>query len=295
MEKEAQNINIIYPYGELDLLYFYSKVSGKLINFLKDKEIATKILLPKGPFILKRGSNSPKLFIEDFKEVNERMLSFRKHHLDEVKDKLNEKQKIIWRYFVPRKMINFFYACNTENLSEKIERIFIDIDRKNLSSDEAQKVCDGLIKIIKNDKEFKEIANWKKITILWTGSSFHVYILLKKKLGIDFYNKYLSYGKGKEESFLVKWAGQVSEKTGINVNAGHEKTEGEIILDSSNTPPGKLARAPFSLHFKDAKTIDGICVPVSEEQLGDKVLVKKLRELTPEKVLKNLDEYSKLL
>jgi hypothetical protein len=66
-------------------------------------------------------------------------------------------------------------------------------------------------------------------------------------------------------------------------------------LDTSNTPPGKLARAPFSLHIKDSKTIDGICIPVSQEELADPKLINKLGKLTPEIIQKNIDKYVKLL
>ena len=40
----------------------------------------------------------------------------------------------------------------------------------------------------------------------------------------------------KQESFIMKWAKEISKETKIPVSAGHEKPEKFIILDSSNTP-----------------------------------------------------------
>ncbi|MBS3075119.1 hypothetical protein J4429_01540 [Candidatus Pacearchaeota archaeon] len=42
--------------------------------------------------------------------------------------------------------------------------------------------------------------------------------------------------KRKQESFIMKWAKEISKETKIPVSAGHEKPEKFIILDSSNTP-----------------------------------------------------------
>jgi len=291
--KRDEGKGILYENGELDVLPYYSAVSKILSNFLKGKEIASKIFLPNGAFI-KRGSNSPPLFIEDIASVSKKMLLLRKgNHLDDVKEKLNNKEENIWRYFVPRKMIHFFYATNGENLKGDIERIFIDIDRKERTPDESRRVALALVNEILGDKTFARLIKFR-IVILWTGSSFHVLLLLNKKVGRDFYFKNLSYGK-KEKSYLEKWAESISKKTRINVKAGHEREEKVIILDSSGTPPGKLARCPFSLHVKNYKEYDGICVPVSLKELGNKNLIKNLEKLTPDKVLNNLDKYKKLL
>jgi hypothetical protein len=119
--------------------------------------------------------------------------------------------------------------------------------------------------------------------------------LLKNPVTLDFYNKYLSYGEKKPDSFIIKWASSVSEITGIPVKAGHEKSEKFIILDSSGTPSGKLTRAPFSLHVKDYKSYDGVCVPISQSEIEDKNLIKRLQKLTPEEVLKNLKKYENIL
>ena len=285
---------VLKPFGSLDCLYYYGKVARYVEKFLKGREIATKTIL-KDFFFLKRGSNSQPLFIEDLREVDEKMLKLRvENGLKDVENQLNGKQALIWRYFVPRKIMDFFYACNGEKPGKPIDRIFIDIDRQNNSSDDARKVALSLVKQIKSDKEFNKLLKYKMF-ILWTGSSFHIYLLLQRKINLAFYSKYLSYGEKKPDSFIVKWASAIEKETGIKVKAGHEKVKGAIILDSSNTPSGKLARAPFSLHTKGYNEIDGVAVPLSEKQLSDKNLASRLKKLTPETVLKNLNSYAKLL
>ena len=287
--------DILHTYNNLDILCWYNKTAPLLTKFLKWKEIASKIIGEKF-VLLKRGTKNKPLYIKDFKYITKKFLKVRaNHHLNEVKKQLNQKQILLRQYFVPRKLVNFFYACNNE-YGNVIDRIFIDIDRQTNSADDARKVASELIKIIQNDKKFKKLINWPyKLLTLWTGSSFHIYICLKKPIDHNFYNKYLSYGKSKENSFPTQRAKKISEAKKIKVVAGHERKIWVIIIDTSNTPPGKLARAPFSLHIKDFKTIDGITIPVSEEELWDPKLISKLTKLTPEIIRKNINKYKKIL
>jgi len=300
MEQVKEVKDILSPFGSLDVLYYYSIVAEKLKDFLKGKEIAVKIWLsnPKAiPFFLKRGSNSPPLYIEDFRVVDEKMLRLRAEHgLGEAKNKLTSKQELVWEYFVPRKLMDFFYACNREGQGRKIERVFIDIDKgKEIKSEIAQDVAKNLVEIIKNDKEFNKLLKYRMF-IMWTGNSFHIYLLLKKSVNLNFYDKYLAYHKDNQlGSFTGRWAEKIRKKTGINVQGGHEKTPEHITIDPSGTPSGKLARCPFSLHMKSAKEADGIAVPLSENDLNRKNLVAELKKLTPEKVIKNIGGYGKLL
>ena len=285
--------NFLHPYGNIDVLGWYNKISPYLQIFLGKKEIASKII-GENFVLLKRGTKNPPLYIKDFEEIDEYFLKLRaEHHLDEVKNQLNEKQILLRKYFVPRKLVNLLYACNNE-YGNSIDRIFIDIDRQNNSADDARKATNELIKIILSDKQFNDLVDFWLLT-LWTGASFHIYILLKKSIDHIFYDKYLSYGKGKEESFISKRAAEVSKVTKLNVLAAHERKKWAIILDSSNTPAGKLARSPFSLHIKDSKTIDGISVPVSQKELSDTKLINKLKKLTPKTIRKNIDYYSSLI
>lgn len=285
--------DILHQYGNLDVLCRYSKIAPLLTKLLTWKEIASKIIGEKF-VLLKRGTKIEPLHIENFQEIDENYLKLRaNHHLDDVKEQLTPKQVLLRQYFVPRKLVNFFYACNNE-YGNVIDRIFIDIDRQTNSADDARKVASEVMKNIISDKQFKKLIFFKPL-ILRTGSSFHIYLLLKKPIDHNFYDKYLSYGKGKEDSFPTKRAAKVSEATKLNVIAGHERRKWALILDTSNTPPGKLARSPFSLHIKDNKTIDGITVPVSQDELADPKLINKLQKLTPETIRENIEKYKKLL
>lgn len=284
---------IISPFGKRDVLEYYSIVAKKLKKFLKNKEIATKVWLPTG-FFLKRGSKEIPLYIQEMK-VSKKLMELRSEmKLNKAREKISKKEEKIWKYFPQDKLIEFFYATNKEGKNKPIERIFIDIDRgKNITAEQSRKVALILVEMIKKDKEFRRLIKFK-IFIMWTGKSFHVYLLLKKQVPNNFYGKYLAYSKHSPlENFIGKWAKRIEEQLKINIAGGHEKKANEIILDPSGTPSGKLARCPFSLHIKNAKEIDGISVPLNEKMLRDINLIKKLGSLTPEKVLKNLNSWAK--
>ena len=144
--------------------------------------------------------------------VDDKFLQLRaEHHLDDVKKQLSEKHVLLWQYFVPRKLINFFYACNNE-YGKKMDRIFIDIDRQDNDAQDAQKTASALVKTIQKDKGFAKLMKYK-IFIMRTGSSFHVLLMLQKTIDHAMYDRYLSYGPKKTESFITKRAGEVSKQT----------------------------------------------------------------------------------
>lgn len=292
----AEKKDVLHPYGNLDVLYYYSRVAGALSAFLKGRPVATKIWLGKNIlFFLRRASKDSKLEINDLKIADEKFLKLRvNNHLHNVKKQLNEKQILVWRYFVPRKLITLFYSTNDEGIGGSMDRIFIDIDLGKHSKENGRIVADNLVKVIKEDKKLNKLLKYK-IIVLWTGASFHVYLFLNKKINVSFYERYFSFGKKKPDSFIARWADEITKKTEILVSAGHIRSKKAIILDSSETPSGKLARAPFSLHMKDSKNYNGICVPVDIKELKNKNLISRLEKLNPESILKNLDSYKKLL
>ncbi|MCX8199980.1 MAG: hypothetical protein N3G76_00760 [Candidatus Micrarchaeota archaeon] len=287
---------ILYPFGELDVLLYYSKVAGKLTSFLDKKELAGKILFPGNPRpLLTRGTKLEPLYVTELaKNVDEPFLKLRSgHHLDEVKDKLTPLQQKIWRYFPPRKLADFFYATNTEK-GKEIDRIFFDIDRgEGVDAQAAQEVAYNLICAIKDDKDFASICKYDIYT-QYTGSSFHVYIMLQNPEPASFYNEHFTYGRpGKPPTLTEKWVKSARAQSRVNVIAGHEKVKGAVIIDPSQTPPGKLARAPFSLHMRDPKTVDGIAIPLTGKLLEQEGLIDELSSYTPEKVIKELGVLSK--
>ncbi|MBW3022562.1 hypothetical protein KY308_00470 [Candidatus Woesearchaeota archaeon] len=299
-EMAKKSKNILKPYGHTDVLLYYGIVAQKLKKYLKGKELAAKILLPSGnmPFFIRRGSKDEPLFIEEFcKGVTEHLLEVRNQteKLKDAEPKLNKSEAKAWHYFVPRKLIAFFYATNNEGAGKNIERIFFDIDRSDVPAESAQKVAKALIETIEKDSEFNKLFKFKTF-VMWTGNSFHVYLLLTKPIKNSDYEKYLAHKKDKPlESFTGRWAEKIKKELKIKVSGGHEKIKGFITIDPSQTPSGKLCRAPFCLHMKDAKTVDGVAVPLTKKMLDDTSLVKKLQAYTPEKIVKELNDLSKRL
>ena len=83
---------VLKPEGKLDVLYYYSLVSKKLLGFLKGKEIATKVWLGNF-FFIRRGSKSPPLYIQELGNVSKNLLKLRsKMPLKEARDKGIKKQ-----------------------------------------------------------------------------------------------------------------------------------------------------------------------------------------------------------
>jgi len=260
MKKEYEKE--LYFKGHLDCLYFYSKHIKELSSFIKGKEIAAKIHIPPNGVFLRRGSKDEPLFVQELnkKNLTPKFFDLRtklKRH-DAIQNKqLTKTQAKIWLYFPPNKPVEFFYATNSEHQNKPIERIFIDIDRRDLSTEDARKVAKTLIDEINSDIAFNKLIKFR-VQILFTGSSYHVYLLLKKPVSHEFYEKYIAYSKNEKiPSFISKWANSITQKTNILVSGGHEKKENIIILDPSGTPSGKLARVPFSVHVKENK-IDAV-------------------------------------
>ncbi len=287
--------DILHVTGELDCLPYYIKVAPALSNFLKNKTLATRVFIPKSeiPYFIKRGSKDGPLYVSDLLKYGEPMIKLRKgKHLKDVRNKLNKKQELIWEYFVPRKLIDLHYSPNGEKPNLPLSEIYYDIDIKRVNAEKAREVTELLLECVEKDEDFNKLVKFKTY-ILWTGKSFHLIIRFKKKQKASFYDKYIGL---KEDNFTDKWARQISEKTKTKVVSAHEKIEGEIILDPSQSPSEKLARSPFSLHIKkNGREVDGVCVPVSKEEIKTKKLTNELKKLNPDDVVANLDKYKKLL
>lgn len=96
----------IAPFGEIDVLLYYGTIAPYLVNYLRGKEIASKIWLPRGNvrMLLKRGSKDKPLYIEDMVEgVTPELMGIRRtvKELKDARSQITEKQAIIWSYFVP--------------------------------------------------------------------------------------------------------------------------------------------------------------------------------------------------
>ncbi|MBS3144315.1 hypothetical protein J4208_01905 [Candidatus Woesearchaeota archaeon] len=297
--QDLQLKDALQPAGYLDVLYYYARVAPLLRTFLKGKSLATKIHLPKGniPFFLRRATTDGLLKVDDLlTDVDLNLLKLRINALADVRGQLTEKQQRIWSYFVPRKFIDFFYATNGESAGASLERLFFDIDRKGVDPDIAQQVTAALLDVIAHDTQFRDIVGSFKFYVQWTGASFHVYLLLNKTLPASFYERFISYSKTDPlRSFTGRWVAHLAKEVYPKTQAGHEKKEGWITIDPSQSPSGKLARCPFSLHVNSPGGFDGIALPVDIKRLSDKTLIKDLQSFTPKKVLDNLDHFKQFL
>ena len=269
-----------------DVLAYYSKVAPKLADFLGKKEIASRIWLPTGMKFLVRGTKEEPLYADEFSAADGKFFSLRPMHLDGARPKLTEQQAKLWKYFPPRKLSDLFYATNSEH-GEKIDRIFFDLDRGDgVTAGQALEVTRAFCKTIEDSSDYAPKA-------FWTGNSFHVFLMLGKNVPLDEYEKF-KVGKGVEGTIAEGWIAKTQKSVGTRIVGGHEKEKGVINIDPSQTPPGKLCRAPFSLHMKDARTVDGVEIPLSAEML-ENIKAAELEAYAPDKVIDNLDALAKIL
>jgi len=295
--------SIITPFNQTDVLLLYAIAAGKLKKYLSNRELASKIWLPKGhmPFLLKRGSKLEPLFVDELIEaVDLDFLKLRsqEEHLKDAKNEITDLQNKVWQYFLPRKLADFFYATNHENPGGGIDRIFFDIDRfKGMTAEQAQETTKIFVETIKEDIELQNLIGDPDPFIYWTGNSFHVFLFLDHEEPNSFYEKYFKYSKNDpERNFTGKWAKKVNEQTDFAVIGGHERKGNSINIDPSQTPSGKLSRVPLgSLHMGDANTIDGVSVPITEKMLFDEDLAHKLTNYRPKDIVENLDSFGKYL
>jgi hypothetical protein len=292
--------DVIRPYGEIEVLLYYGIVAQKLEKYLAGKELAAKNWIPpsshiKIPFLIKRGSKEQPLYIKDFASaITPEFLEIRRKvkSLKDAKPQLTKVQQNIWNYFLPRKLSDFFYATNNETPGKPIDRIFFDLDRgKTISAKQAQIAAKSFVDVIKDDRDLSTLIGKPEIGVFWTGKSFHVFLFLSKKMPASFYDKHFQYAKNRpQENFTGRWAEKVKKDTKLNVTGGHEKTEKMLNVDPSQTPSGKLCRAPFSLHMGDPKTVDGVSLPLTEKMLDDSSLAAELQKYTPELIIKDLNK-----
>jgi DNA primase len=287
-------MDVLHPKGDLDVLSYYSKVAPSLKKFLKGKTLAAKNWIPGMSFnILKRGSKQKPLYIEDLIDaVDDDFLELRKMHLKEARSQLSEKQALVWEYFIPRKLSDFFYATNGEGAGKPIERVFYDLDRgEGITSKQAQQAALHFCNSIRDDKDFQLKHD---LLACWTGNSFHIFLLLKKPIDASDYAKFFQYSeKNPAATFTGKWAAEVQKSVSFKVEGGHEKKAKTITFDPSQTPSGKLCRSPFSLHMKDANTVDGVDVPLTVKMLEEKDLVTDLRTYDANRVTAELNDLAK--
>jgi len=290
--------DVLKPFGELDVLPLYAIVSSELEAFLGDREIASRVWL-KQRTLLNRGSQLPPLHVNEIsKKVTPDLLQLRaKMGLADARGSLSAVEEKIWRYFPPRKLCDYFYATNHEGQGREIDRIFYDIDRpKDMPHEKAREVTQLFLEAISNDDQIHRFIR-DTILVAWTGSSFHVYLLLKQRQKHSFYTDEIQYTeKTLEKGFTAKWLRYVRGKTQVNLIAGHEKKPAVITIDPSQTPSGKLARSPLgSLHMSRYETVDGVSIPVEIQRLQEQGLTELLKEYTPKRLIGEISRFSQIL
>jgi hypothetical protein len=292
--------DVIRPEGVVDVLLFYGIIASRLEGFLKGKEIASRIWLPSAGrgFVIKRGSDTEPLYADELANaVTLDFLKLRmKGDLAHAGKELKETQRKAWGYFVPRRLCDFFYATNNEGPGKPIERIFFDLDRgKGISVEQAVHATRSFVKIITEDRELEELIGPADPFVSWTGRSFHVMLFLEKPRPASFYEKYFQYGKNDPlANYTGRWVAKLSESIEFRISGGHEKMDNVLTVDPSQTPSGKLCRVPLgSLHMKDAGTVDGVSIPVTEKMLKEKGIAEKLQRYTPKDVLLNLEKHAR--
>lgn len=294
----AKEHEILEPFEELDVLLLYALASQALETFLGDREIASRVWL-KQRTLINRGSQLPPLHAEEIaRNVSPDLLKLRAQMgLAEARGSLKPVEDKIWRYFPPRKLCDYFYATNHEGQKHDIDRIFYDIDRpKDIPHEKAREVAHLFLEAVESDDDFRQFLGNEPL-VTWTGSSFHIYLFLKKKQKHEFYDKMIQYSeKTSDKGFTAKWLRLVKDKTRINVIGGHEKKPGVITIDPSQTPSGKLARSPLgSLHMSDYETVDGVSIPTEASKLNEPSLTGTLREYTPRQLISEISQLSRIL
>lgn len=306
-ELARETKDLLRPFGDIDVLLYYGLLAPRLTRFLAGKELAAKNWMKPGgptpPYLIKRGSREEPLNIEELvRGVSPELLRKRASpEWKKIQASLPPLEKKVSSYFLPRKLSDFFYATNGEKPGKPIERIFFDLDRGGkMKHEQAQEVARVFIEVLREDREFKTSIGpllQGEPFVAWTGSSFHVYLFLKKAQPAPFYEQHFQYSKNNPEaSFTGRWAQRIAKEVGFEVGGGHEKIEDAIVIDPSQTPSGKLCRVPLgSLHMKSYTEVDGVSLPLENKLLSERGLTKELASYTPARLLDELGELAKRL
>lgn len=291
----------VRPFGEPDVLLFYGAIAPYVSKYLHGKMIATKTWLPSGrvPFFLRRGSKDPPLYIEDMVKAITPELIEKRHSIPDLKSarrEIDDTQELVWSYFVPRKLVDLFYATNGEGEGKPVKRIFFDIDRgEGVKPEDSLEAAKLLVENMMADDTVMKMADGKPF-VSWTGASFHVFLELKEAIPAEEYGRLFEVSTVRSSGTNAeKWVAGIKSGVKSKVAAGHDRVKGAVTIDPSQTPSGKLCRVPLgALHMKDAKTIDGVSVPLTLDML-EKDILGELTSYTPKKLLEELPSLARRL
>lgn len=291
--------DVLHPVDQLDVLLLYGLVAGANETYLGDRELAAKVHLPNGPTLLNRGSDREPLTADELSSaVDESFLRTRDdaEDLEAARDRLTDAQVTVWQYFPPRTRSEFLYATNYEGEGKPVDRVFFDIDRgADVSAEQARDVTRAFVEFLDDDAGTREVI--ESMVISFTGNSFHVDLMLESAQPPDFYHDEVFTTESRQvDTITERGVDAVNDAVDIPVVGGHEKRPGEVNIDPSQTPSGKLNRVPLgSLHLADAETVDGISVPLTRDELRDDDLIDRLTAYTPERVVAELESLAEKL
>lgn len=293
-ELAASVDDVVRPVGQVDPVLLYAVVADAAADYLGDRELCGKIHIPDGPVLLKRGSELEPLTAAMLADAVDRaFLELRDDpgHLDDVRDQLSTAQERVWQYFYPRKYSEFLYATNHEGEGRPIDRVFFDIDRgSGTSAHDALAAARAFVDALDGTVDVPHDR-----VIAWTGASFHVELLLPEERPASFYHDRI-FDPGSDDTVTAQAVAAVDEQVDVPVRQGHEKADGAIIVDPSQTPSGKLNRVPLgSLHLADATTVDGVSVPLTRDELFADGVLDRLQAYTPEQVVDEIDTLAEKL
>lgn len=286
--------DVLFPAGQLDVCLLYGLMAAANSAYLGDRELASKVHLPDGPTLIKRGSDLPPLTAAELRSaVDETFIDRRRGHdsLDDARDALTDQQAKVWRYFLPRKYCELHYATNYEGEGRPIDRIFFDIDRgPETTAEEALAVTRRFVEFLDSDADAQGVTD--AMVISFTGNSFHVDLLLDGSYPPEFYAETVFTSETADlDTITDRAVGAVRDAVDVPVVGGHARQAGTVNIDPSQTPSGKLNRVPLgSLHLADADTVDGISVPVTRGELFEPDVISTVTAYTPRAVLDELDE-----
>jgi len=172
-----------------------------------------------------------------------------------------------------------------------MNRLYLDFDRsKDIPLEHAAKDVASIAQTIEEDKKFESEFGEFSLLPVFTGFSFHLYIFLEKSFSHRQYEEFLSLQN--KANFVSLWVEQLRNSGHREIFAEHERKEGKMVVDISQSPSGKLARCPFSLHLHEGK-VSGLSVPMNFRNLDDKKFLKELENLTPKIVVEKIEDFAK--
>lgn len=286
--------DVLRPTGQLDVLLLYGVAAESNAAYLGDRELASKVHIPGGPTLLKRGSDrEPLMAAEVVAAVDEKFLERRTRPggLEDARDALTDAQRKVWQYFPPRKYCEFLYATNREGEGGPIDRIFYDLDRgPDVSAEQALEVTRAFVEFLESDPAAEEVT--ETTVISFTGNSFHVDLLLSETRPPEFYEEEIFTTEEREvDTITDRGVRALQSDIDVPVVGGHVRRPDVVNVDPSQTPSGKLNRVPLgSLHMADAETVDGVSVPVGRDELFEEGVLDRLTAYTPRKLVDDVDE-----